>query len=297
MPILRSARRRGCRMARKAFGDGLQETDVDIVPHPFVKWAGGKRCLIKDLAAHLPDTFGDYYEPFVGGGALFFFLSGRIKKAYLSDTNHDLVCAYNAVKKNPYRLIDLLQKHAGNHAKEYYYTVRSQHDLTDPVEIAARFIYLNKTCYNGLYRVNRAGRFNVPMGNYNNPNIVSEENIVACHEALKIARIEQKEFHQVHPHENDFIYFDPPYHPTGEASFTSYTKENFTAFDQVRLKDFALDLHGKGVLVLLSNSHTEFIRDTYRDTPFSTVIVNAPRYVNCRSDGRSAVEEVLIRNY
>ncbi|MCK8518293.1 DNA adenine methylase [Methanoculleus sp. 7T] len=281
----------------KHYDNERQDKDGSTIPRPFVKWAGGKRCLLNDLIANLPETFEEYYEPFVGGGALFFALHNRIKKAYLSDINLDLMLVYSAIKKDPYQLLEALKIHANSHSKDYYYSIRSEHELKDPIDIAARFLYLNRTCYNGLYRVNKAGQFNVPIGDYKNPNIVQEANILACHEALKKAEIKYNEFDHIYPKKNDFVYFDPPYHPTDDASFTSYTKQNFTETDQVRLKDFALNLHKKGVKVMLSNSNTKFIRDIYKNKAFTLLIVNAPRYVNCKSEGRSAVEEVLIRSY
>jgi len=292
-----SVNQHGSQNESKHFDNECPDKDGSIVPHPFVKWAGGKRCLLNDLIANLPENFGDYYEPFIGGGALFFALHKKIKKAHLSDINLDLVYVYNAIKKDPHQLMEALKIHANNHSKDYYYSIRSKHDFEDSIDIAARFLYLNRTCYNGLYRVNKAGQFNVPMGNYKNPNIVQEVNILACHEALKKAKIEYNDFDHIHPKENDFVYFDPPYHPTDEASFTSYTKQNFTETDQVRLRDFAINLHRKGVKVMLSNSNTKFIRDIYKNKAFTILIVNAPRYVNCKSEGRSAVEEVLIRSY
>jgi|LDZT01.1.fsa_nt_gi DNA adenine methylase len=264
---------------------------------PFVKWVGGKRSLINELISNLPSEFNDFYEPFVGGGALFFALNEGLPVAYLSDTNLDLVLTYKVIQKEPQKLIDQLKIHNNNHSEEYYYKIRSQHELQDPIKIAARLLYLNKTCYNGLYRVNKSGHFNVPIGRYTNPNIVQETNILACHEALKSAIVEYKQFDQITPKKDDFVYFDPPYHPTDEASFTTYTKSNFTETDQVRLRDFALELHKRGVKVMLSNSNTKFINDLYKDKAFKIKIVNAPRFVNCKSNKRNAVEEVLIVSY
>jgi DNA adenine methylase len=272
-------------------------------PCPFVKWAGGKRFLLGELCRNLPgelrnpDVFkGDYYEPFVGGGALFFALHKKLKKAYLSDSNHDLVITYRAIQENPYELIHLLEEHSRNNSKSYYLGIRQQEPV-EPLEIAARFIYLNKTCYNGLYRVNRQGKFNVPYGTYKNPNIVDEKNILACHEALKCAKIEYKDFKAIKPRKGDFVYFDPPYHPTDVISFTEYTKTNFTEKDQADLMELARLLHKRGVKVMLSNSDTPFINDLYKGVPFRVQIVQAPRFVNCKADRRNLVREVLITNY
>lgn len=266
-------------------------------PCPFVKWAGGKRCIINELCENLPEDFNDYYEPFVGGGALFFEIHKQLDRAYLSDSNFELVITYRMIQKNPEELIDLLKVHQRNHSKDYYYQIRDHLNPEEPVEIAARFIYLNKTCYNGLYRVNKKGRFNVPLGRYKNPNVVQEENILACSKALTCAKIVGKEFDTIKPKENDFVYFDPPYHPTDEISFTKYTKLDFTEKDQERLRDFAIRLQKKGVYVLLSNSNTRFIRELYSVKPFTTLTVHAPRYVNCKADKRNPVEEALIRSY
>lgn len=267
-------------------------------PYPFVKWAGGKRSLLHELIQNLPESFNNYYEPFVGGGALYFAIFDTIPgTAYLSDINLDLVHAYQIVQKRPEELIELLKDHASRHCKEYYYRIRRQNDLQDPLEIAARMIYLNKTCYNGLYRVNKSGNFNVPIGKYKNPNIVQSENILSCHEALKNAVVEAKEFDTIRPKKNDFVYFDPPYYSPDDISFTTYTRLDFTEKDQIRLRDFALDLCAKGVNVMLSNSNTEFIRDLYDTKPFTIKVVKAPRFVNCKSDGRDHVEEALILSY
>lgn len=276
----------------------IDEEQVGKGASPFVKWVGGKRNIIDELVARLPTDFNAYYEPFVGGGALFFEIHNKLKKAYLSDTNFELVLAYNVIKKDPQPLIELLKRHTINHNDNYFYKIRDQFNLQDPVEIAARFIYLNKTCYNGLYRVNKLGRFNVPVGKYHNPGIVQESNLIACSKALGIARIELKEFDAITPIKDDFVYFDPPYHPTDETSFfTSYTKLNFTEQDQVRLRDCTLKLHKAGVKIMLSNSNTKFIRDIYSNKAFNVGIVHAPRFVNCKPNKRNAVEEVLITNY
>jgi DNA adenine methylase len=267
------------------------------VATPFVKWVGGKRSIIDDLKTHLPDNFNDYYEPFIGGGALFFALHQRLRKAYLSDTNFDLIIAYSMVQQAPEKLLALLKEHAQKHSEEYYYRVRDKHCLQDSVEKAARLLYLNKTCYNGLWRVNSKGQFNVPIGRYKNPGIVQEENIWACNQVLQDVEIKCFPFDKIEPSKGDFVYFDPPYHPTDETSFTRYAKLDFTEQDQVRLRNFVLELSKKGVKVMLSNSDTKFIRDLYKNKPFKTATVQAPRFVNCKSNKRNPVNEVLITNY
>lgn len=204
---------------------------------------------------------------------------------------------YGVVRDQPLELISVLKTHASLHSQEHYYKMRSMVGLEDPVQVAARFIYLNKTCYNGLYRVNRQGVFNVPIGRYANPNIVAEENILACSVELKGVETQYGEFDCISPAKGDFVYFDPPYHPTDETSFTSYTRLDFTERDQVRLRDFAVRLEKKGVLVMLSNSNTRFIREIYCKAGFRLRTVDAPRLVNCKSDARGVVSELIITNY
>ncbi len=285
-------------------------TPTDSIATPFVKWVGGKRALMPELIAHLPPKFdpqvNSYYEPFLGGGALFFALQSRANgliNANLSDTNLELVLTYKTVQKNSKELIERLKQHQANHSKEYYYQIRSQHNLQFPLDVAARFIYLNKTCYNGLYRVNSKGEFNVPMGSYKTTNaIVQTDNILACSRALQGVNIRNYQFeeidnHQTSPKPQDFIYFDPPYHPTDELSFTKYAKLDFTEGDQENLRDFALKLSKKGVHIMISNSDTKFIRELYHKKPFKINSVSAPRFVNCKANKRGNVGEILITNY
>jgi len=263
---------------------------------PFVKWAGGKRNLLDKICTYLPTDFNCYYEPFVGGGAVFFSFEHIIQKAKISDNNLALTITYQIIKDEPVSLVKKLKEHASEHSEEYYYSIRSK-EPKNPIEIAARFLYLNKTCYNGLYRVNKSGEFNVPIGDYKNPNIIQEENIYACHEVLKKAKIACHDFKKIEPTKGDFVYFDPPYHPTDEISFTKYTKENFTEVDQVRLAEFIKELNKIGVYIMLSNSKTHFIEDLYPRKYFRHHIVYAPRFVNCKAEKRGEVEELLITNY
>ncbi len=201
------------------------------------------------------------------------------------------------IKRDPVGLIAKLQEHARKHSETYYYRIRSQFNLQDPTEVAARFLYLNKTCYNGLYRVNKKGEFNVPIGSYTNPEIVQRENIMLCSAALQDTLVEYRQFDTIQPESGDFVYFDPPYHPTGNGSFTKYTKQDFSEKDQARLRDFALKLHKQGVKVMVSNSDAPFIRDLYSGTGWHIATVQAPRMVNCKPDGRGSVSEVIITNY
>ena len=271
---------------------------ADTVATPFVKWVGGKRSILPQLRKHIPKEFSVYYEPFLGGCALFFDLQNRVKcLASLSDRNRELICAWKAVQNNPDGLLERLRVHQTNHSEDWYYEQRSRHDLEDVLDIAARLIYLNKTCFNGLYRVNRRGEFNVPIGSYSRPNIVQEDKIRACHLVLKNTSIEHRGFEQIQPQSGDFVYFDPPYHPAEPTHFTSYTSNNFGERDQQRLRDFALALHEQGVLVMLSNSDTPFIREIYKSSPFALRSVRAPRAVNRNGSGRGLVTELLITTY
>lgn len=269
--------------------------DAPVDASPFLKWVGGKRSIIEQLKSRLPETYNDYYEPFIGGGALFF--DQKPKQAHISDANLDLIITYKVVQQDVEKLIESLKKHQRLNCEEYYYRVRARHHLEDPIEVAARLIYLNKTCFNGLFRVNSKGEFNTPMGKYTNPGICVEDNLRACNRALKSATIEYKDYQKIEPKEGDFCYFDPPYHPVNDTSFTKYSMFDFTEKDQQELAEFCKTLHRKGVKIMLSNSNTPFIRNLYRGNIFNIGIVNAPRNVNCKPNGRNTVEEVLITNY
>lgn len=265
-------------------------------PRPFVKWVGGKRGIIHELIQRLPDDISEYYEPFTGGAALFFSQYKRMEKAVLSDVNIDLLLCYQVIKKDVEKLIAKLKLHAEKHSDEYFYKIRSQHDLTDPIEIAARFVYLNKTCFNGLYRVNSKGEFNVPVGKYVNPQIVGELNLMACQSALSKATIKLQNYDQIKPNEDAFVYFDPPYHPTSEtAYFTQYSKDGFSEKNQIELRDFFAKLTKQKVNCMLSNSNTPFVQDLYKG--YNIAIVDRPGNVNCKPNKRNSVEEVLITNY
>ncbi len=272
-------------------------------PRPFLKWVGGKGQLLPKLIARVDEAgaFGRYHEPFVGGGALFFELqrTNRLPRAksYLSDNNDRLIETYSAVQSDVERLITLLERHKARHSEDYFYQVRSKVP-GDPLARAARIIFLNKTCYNGLYRENRKGQFNAPFGRYKNPAICDADNLRAVAKALRRAKLECRHFDVMGKHvaKNDLVYFDPPYHPVSKtASFTSYDKSGFGEDSQRLLaKDFA-DLSARGVKVLLSNSMTDLIRELYRDFTIEEVL--ARRNVNSRADRRGPVAEALIRNF
>jgi len=274
-----------------------------VTPRPFLKWVGGKGQLLGPLLEQVDRAapFRRYHEPFVGGGALFFelFRTGRLPRtqAYLSDNNENLICTYRAVRDDVDRVIRMLKRHKAKHNEDYYYEIRSLCP-TDLCERAARIIYLNKTGFNGLYRENSKGEFNVPFGRYVNPGICDEENLRAASAALQRARIEARPFETVldRVKPGDLVYFDPPYDPISRtSSFTSYDKGSFGDENQRRLARVAEDLGRRGVRVLLSNSMTPFVRQLYAS--FTIDEVFAYRHVNSRGDRRGKVSEALIRNF
>ena len=266
---------------------------------PVLKWAGGKGRLLPELLDRLPDHFATYHEPFIGGGALFFALAGqgRIGRAFLSDANPSLIDVYLALRDDVDGVVAALREHV--YEREHYYRVRAlrPEGLSLP-ERAARVIYLNKTCYNGLYRENRRGEFNVPVGRYKNPTICDEPNLRAASRALQGVDIGRRPFASVldHAQPGDFVYFDPPYHPLSPtANFTSYDRHGFGPDDQRRLRDVFAALGERGVRALLSNSDTPFVRELYADFQIDQVFV--ARAVNSKANGRGKVAEVIVRNY
>ena len=278
---------------------------INAKPKPFVKWVGGKRQLLRqfrELGLYPPEDFNpitnSYYEPFVGGGAVFFDLLP--KNAELSDLNNELVTTYNVIKNNVDELIQSLQKHI--YDKEYYLKVRAKkiEDLSD-VEIASRFIFLNRTGFNGLYRVNKSGQFNVPFGRYNNPVICDEDNLRRVSDALQDVTITHQDYKHVlkTAKSGDFIYLDPPYYPiNATSSFTSYTAEGFLEKEQTELRDTFVKLHEKGCFVMLSNSDTPFINELYSGLDGITINkITAGRSINSKGSGRGKITEVLVTNY
>ncbi len=264
------------------------------IGRPFLKWAGGKRQLLPALIRHVPKEFGRYFEPFVGGGALFFSL--RPRKAVLADVNERLIRTYRGVRDHVAEVIALLRDYP--HDDKFFYELREVDiDARTDAEVAAWFIYLNKTGYNGLYRVNRRNRFNVPFGRYDNPTICDHANLRACSTALAETELLVADFEvaTANAKRADFVYFDPPYVPlSATSSFTSYTCGGFGFDEQTRLCDVALGLKKRGVNVLLSNSSAGSVRDLY-EKGFETTEVSAPRFVNSKASGRGAVTELVIR--
>jgi len=262
---------------------------------PFLKWAGGKSKLLARLEKQLPEGYGRYFEPFVGGGALFFH--HRPSGAVLADVNERLVRTYRVVRDDVEALILCLQAHQERHDKAYFYALRDQAiDAAPDVEVAAWMIYLNKTAFNGLYRVNRKNQHNVPIGSYTKPTICDPVNLRACSEVLQGVVIVTEDFRAVCDRavKGDFVYFDPPYVPVSKSSnFTSYAQGGFGPQEQAGLRDLALKLKKRGVKVLLSNSWCDEVLALY-SKGFEVQKVSAPRAINSAAEKRGKVFEALI---
>ena len=278
------------------------EKDAGAAARPVLKWAGGKGRLLGELLGRLPDDFhsrrATYHEPFIGGGALFFALAGRgrLGHARLSDANPSLIDVYLALRDDVESVIAALRGHV--HERDHYYRVRALRpgELSLP-ERAARVIYLNKTCYNGLYRENKRGEFNVPFGRYKNPTICDEPNLRAAARALQGVDIGNRPFASIldYAQAGDFVYFDPPYHPlSATANFTAYDRRGFGPDDQRQLRDVFAALGERGVRAMLSNSDTPFIRELYDGFAIDRVYV--ARAVNSKASGRGKVAEVIVGN-
>lgn len=270
---------------------------------PFVKWVGGKRQLLDTIKEVIPPTnsYNTYYEPFIGGGALFFEL--KPNKAVINDSNQELINVYKVIKNDLDALIEDLKTHDNN--SEYFYKIRLLDryplftNLTN-IQKASRFIYLNKTCYNGLYRVNSAGQFNSPFGRYKNPNIVNEPILRAVSLFLNSSEVNilngdySKALEEAD--NNSFVYIDPPYHPLSDTSnFTGYIPGGWNEKDQIRLKKTCDNLNERGVKFLLSNSSANFIKELYAD--YEILTVEAIRSINSDASQRGEVDEFLIKNY
>jgi DNA adenine methylase len=255
--------------------------------------------LLSQYEPFLPAVIDTYYEPFLGGGAVFFHLAGRMQRAVLGDINPELVNVYCCVRDQVEPLIRHLWDHQRLHSPSYYYEVRQRQDLRSPIERAARLIYLNKTCYNGLYRENSQGHFNVPLGKYKNPAICDPLLLRAASAALQIADIQTFSFEALRSRSlcpRDFVYFDPPYHPLSPtSSFTSYSRYGFTGKDQTRLAQVFATLAGQGQRIMLSNSDCEFIRGLYPGFALHPIL--AARAINSRAGQRGKIAELLITSY
>lgn len=270
-----------------------------IVCKPFLKWVGGKSQLLPELTRRLPTTFSRYFEPFVGGGALFF--EAQPQHAFLIDTNPELINAYNVVRDSVEALIEDLQQH--RYESEYFYHVRNvdrESNFADwsPVQRASRLIYLNKTCFNGLYRVNSKGHFNTPFGRYSNPTILDAQNLRACSRALQCARVQLGSFDEIGRtiQPDDFVYFDPPYVPLSKtANFTHYSRTGFDEQMQRDLQQLCYRLAEKGTKFMLSNSAAPLVLELYRE--FKIELVQATRAINSVASKRGPVDEVIVTNY
>lgn len=268
-----------------------------------MKWVGGKRQLLSEINKYIPKEIDTYFEPFLGGGAVFFDLEPD--KAEINDYNSELINVYKTIKDDVEKLIEYLRVHEENNSKEYYYTVRAWdreegYSERSNVEKASRIIFMNKTGFNGMYRVNSKNQYNVPYGKYKNPAIVNEDVLRSVSAFLNDIDVTILNGDFVEAVSNakagDFVYLDPPYVPLNETSaFTSYTNNGFNKEDQIRLRELCDDLDSRGVKFLLSNSNVPFIQEQYEN--YTIEIVGATRAINSKASGRGKVEEVLIRNY
>ncbi len=269
---------------------------------PVVKWVGGKRQLINEITPLLPKRITSYCEPFLGGGAVLFSIQPT--KAIVNDLNGDLIVVYETIRDNVESLIDNLKRH--ENTADYFYSIRDMdrnkelYDNMSKVERASRLLYLNKTCYNGLFRVNSSGEFNSPFGHYKNPNIVNEPVLRAVSKYLSTNNIifYNEDFSDTLTRisKGSFVYLDPPYDPVSDtANFTGYNKAGFDRDDQIRLKQCCDELTKNGIKFMLSNSATSFIKDLYKE--YNVTTVSAKRAINSDASKRGIIEEVLIRNY
>ncbi len=291
-------------------------TPAHPTPHPFLKWAGGKAQLLPALLARVPERIETYYEPFIGGGALFFALvadpARRPRRAVLNDLNADLVTTYEVVRDAPEALAERLEALEARYLaadapgrEAHFYAVRAERPI-DRVEVAARVIFLNRTCFNGLYRVNRRGEFNVPHGRYRTPRILDRPGLLAAAEALRGVELRRMDFAEACADAKrgdpsggggDFVYFDPPFHPLSDTSnFTSYTESAFGKAEQLRLKRCIDALTHDGVRVMLSNSPHPWIVGVYEGGGYPVEVVPARRAINSRGDRRGPIGELIVTN-
>lgn len=268
---------------------------------PILKWVGGKRQLLPELLPLIPD-FDNYCEPFIGGAAM--LLSLQPKSATINDYNAELMNVYRVIRDDVEALITDLKKH--ENTPEYFYEMRGKdrdkrvYSHLSPMKRASRVIYLNKTCFNGLYRVNAAGQLNAPFGAYKNPNIVNEEGLRAVSTYLRSANVTILQGDYAAALENlpegTFVYLDPPYDPISEtAAFTGYTQGGFSRLDQIKLREACDTLNERGIKFMLSNSATDFIKDQYSE--YHIQIIKAKRAINCKGSRRGTVDEVVVTNY
>jgi len=271
--------------------------NVRSVPRPFLKWVGGKTKLLPAFEALLPQSWGRYFEPFVGGGAMFW--RNCEDEAVLNDANPDLAITYRVVKNDVDSLIEALGEHY--YDKDHYYEVRARDPKTMSAPArAARMIFMNRTGFNGLYRVNKSGRFNVPFGRYKDPLICDEPNLRACSERLATTELREGDFEDAVKDavEGDFVYFDPPYAPLSRSSnFTSYVAGGFGPEEQQRLRELLGSLDARGVNFMMSNSDAEGLADAYTSDGWNVSRVMASRSINSKASRRGKINELVIRNY
>ena len=272
--------------------DGKELSDAK----PFLKWAGGKGRLLDKVSKFFPGNYNRYFEPFIGGGAIFFYLNP--KKAIINDLNSELINLYNIIKKKPEELmkgLDKLQTKVNN--KDFFLEMRSK-KLKKELEQAVRMVFLNRTCYNGMYRVNSKGEFNVPFGDMGTPKLYEKKNIIACSHILKKTTILNGDYKKlnIRIRKRDFVYLDPPYVPLSEtAHFTSYTSEKFGKEQQLELLEFCEKIDRKGGLFMLSNSYNEFTEKLYQNFNINTI--KAARSVAAKSESRAEIKEIVVTNY
>ena len=270
-------------------------------PRPFLKWAGGKTQLLPQFQPLYPGSFTRYREPFLGSGAVFFQVREQfnLKNPVLSDVNSELINTYQVIQTKVEQLIRVLRKHRRCHSKDYYYRVRALNpDSMTSLARAARLIYLNKTCFNGLYRVNSHGGFNVPMGRYEDPPILDAPNLRSVSASLQGVVLKTSPFRDVldYCRQGDFVYLDPPYHPLSATSyFTAYTDGSFTSRDQEKLSEVYRELSERGCLLMLSNSDSPLIHKLYSGFRFKKVA--ARRNINSKAERRGHISEVVVLNY
>lgn len=289
----------------QAKGDIILYSKLKVGPRPIVKWVGGKGQLLNQFQPLFPKDFNNYFEPFLGGGAVFFHL--HPKKAYLNDLNQKLISALESIQTDPEGVIKILENlqdefHSRDllKQKELFYFLRNKFNFekNHKLEKAAILIFLNKTCFNGMYRENSRGEFNTPFGSYKNPTILDEDNVLAVSDALRNVQLTSLPFENAveKAKKGDFIYFDPPYHPlTKTANFTGYNENNFGEDDQIRLSEVFRDLDKRGCKIMLSNSDTKFVKSLYEGFRIGKVLAN--RQINCKATGRGKIKELVIMNY
>ncbi len=280
-----------------------------MIAKPFIKWVGGKGKLVPELVKLFPKKFNNYFEPFVGGGALFYEVKQKNEIAFssINDINKKLIIAYKQIQQNPDKLISELKKIESKYKKllpeeqkEYFYSIRKKYneEKLNDIIISSYLIFLNKTCFNGMYRENSKGGYNIPFGDQRNPTICNEENIINVSSCLKDTEINNLPFEEAIKKckKGDFIYFDPPYYPTNiTSSFTSYNKDYFGSIEQEKLRDIFVELDKKGCFVMLSNSDTEFIKNLYKD--FNINYIYAARSINSKASKRGKIKEIVVTNY